>query len=384
MGISRIGIERRHGGRLTKAFTPAHGFTLVELLVVIFIIGVLVAMLMPAVNAAREASRAASCANNLRQFGVGLQEHAQRREAFNSGAWDWIQDGAVTEKGWVADLVNAGIPVGAMNCKSNPNQMSEVIKQLMEATPPNDTCVDRLGSPASTLPDGTQLRNPCRAIIEGNLPAQGAARAAIVEQQVLAKHYNTNYVATWFLVRGGVVLDDSGNPRATSATCDVSLRSRNVTMGPLTQGRLDRSTVGVSYVPFLSDASGVSVRSFTLPGRNDVGDLVTASYTGGPIRKDTLQAPTFPPGTPREGANGWWAVWNRQTLQDYRAFAGVHRHTANVLFGDGSVRTITDENDDDYFNNGFPAISGAFADATIELKSNEFSSAYAIDAERLE
>jgi prepilin-type N-terminal cleavage/methylation domain-containing protein len=386
------------------------GFTLIEVLVVIAIIGVLIAILLPAVNAAREAARDATCKNNLRQFGIGMNLWADNnKNQLCSGAMDWRRDGPVTEIGWVADLVNQGIPVGKMLCPTNEIRGTEKLNDLLGRTPSGlPSCnIDVLGTQPQTNPDGTLQINPCRLILGAYtgtytapwgttytggtpMPVDSEDRRLVVQELIVKPGYNSNYAASWWLVRSAVKIDTNGN-LVGPAGCSVvpSNKERPSTRGPLNRRDVENAAVSSSLVPLLADTAPGDVREAILS--QDLGEELRSgsrlgeAFTDGPVLPSTMLPPVFPIPTAQSGVNGWWAVWNKGTIQDYRDFGAVHgganKHT-NVLMADSSVRGFVDRNKDGFINNGFdpalytgPGVTG-FTSDDLEVEPTDLFSGY--------
>jgi prepilin-type N-terminal cleavage/methylation domain-containing protein len=107
-GYQKVRATMKH----TSFSRPLLGFTLIELLVVIAIIGILVGLLMPAIQASREAARREECANHLRQIGLACIQHEAAHRFYPSGGWGfkWTGDpdmgyGKKQPGGWIYNIL---------------------------------------------------------------------------------------------------------------------------------------------------------------------------------------------------------------------------------------------------------------------------------------
>jgi prepilin-type N-terminal cleavage/methylation domain-containing protein/prepilin-type processing-associated H-X9-DG protein len=170
------------------------GFTLVELLVVVGIIGVLASLLLPVLSRARESAQRASCTNNLRQIGIAFElyllEHRETYPAADDPVslspfyWLWMG------RGWREQLVeyipgdkdNPGVfwcptdPRAETSFESTSYAYSMAFYHSPEQIDAMDSVSDNFSNPVPAIPQRTAaVRNPSRKILVGEWYANHAA-----------------------------------------------------------------------------------------------------------------------------------------------------------------------------------------------------------------
>jgi prepilin-type N-terminal cleavage/methylation domain-containing protein len=399
------------------------GFTLVELLVVISIIAVLVALLLPALSRAREASRSATCKNNLRQFGIGFYAFAQNDplEQLCTGSQDYRRDGAYDVWGWAADLVNTGAAKPSeMLCPSSPLKGSEKTNDLLGA----ETNDGKDGAPAERLKQGIAGRPDFNGFSGGSgtewagtaATAPYLERAALVARHLFDKGYNTNYAASWYFVRTGPKFSvDTGSLQITAV--NESQKGLAGTDGPLRMKVLENAPVVTSNVPLLGCAApgdadeaillqsikygptladGTTVDPFA-NGSTEAkefiaqGELLSEAANDGPayFEADAVKLmPKLALLTPQLEEEASVDVKGSQSkelptgpsgnnlyLQDTRDWmawhGGANSAHLNILMGDGSVKVVNDTNGDRFLNPGVQVPTGLADYSTIGYRSSD-------------
>lgn len=297
--------------RTPAAWRRPTGFTLIELLVVIAVIGILIALLLPAVQAAREAAWRASCTNNMKQMGVALHNYHDAHGTFPPGYVNLFERGATDAAASAEDEFGPGWGWASMILpQMEQGPIFDAINfDLPVHYPGNETArLTRIGSylcPSDFVRPAVPVRD------ETN-------QATIVEVGT------SNYVGVYGT---GEIEDAPGRGDG------VFFRNSRVRVGDIRDGTSQTIAVGershnLSYVTWTGRVDGgwLFTTSSIEGGTNTFNPGSEEAFTMilGPVGHED---PPRTPNNPRAHVEDFWTR---------------HRGGANFLFGDGSVRFVKD------------------------------------------
>lgn len=353
-------------------------FTLVELLVVIAIIGVLVALLLPAVQAAREAARRSTCVNQLKQMGLAMQNHLDARNVFPSGGTrynprlrNYVTGGTNNpgvpngpEKqgiGWAFQILPFLEANAIHGLVSEPQLINAVVPLYYcpsRRAPRVSTTVSGIGAPTAALMDYAAAHPLTR-----QCPDDGSGTAYYDLDDLNpfqgASSYNRAAQSYWCTAAGeprdntvydGVITRTLYSvTRNATATAPAELTKRSGGTGPVKPAQISD---GMSNTLVLSEKL---VRSDMADSNITPGGAVSWSddrgWTDG-WDPDTIRFTGFPPRSDSDGfcfdpATDQYCTGDSR---DVFYFGSSHPGSVNAGYADGSVHTISFDVDAVVFN----------------------------------
>ncbi len=194
--------------------TRRAGFTLIELLVVIAIIAMLIALLLPAIQQAREAARRSQCQNNLKQFGLALQNYVSTFSAFPPGSIYSVSNAQVR---WIKWSVHAQL----LPYLDGGTQFGEINFDHVPETQPNTTIA---GAFINTFYCPSDPNNQVGELGDIETPTPTGGTGANGTQ----RRFGTNYgvvMGDWYIFQGLNAPEGSGSRAAFSPSSSTRMRN---------------------------------------------------------------------------------------------------------------------------------------------------------------